>query len=118
MDFEDALRELGFVRSDERPTTRGAAIYAARPNRFLTYYVHAYRDGSALFTFEFAIADYLASRGLQVGSDEQLNQFLYPRLDVRGTHDGAWLAAAIDHAESLLGGVDLLNPEGGPADPV
>jgi hypothetical protein len=111
VDFEDALRELGFARVDERPVTRGAQIYSSRPNRYLTYYVHTYPDGSALFTFEFAIAGYLESVGLQVGSSEELNQFLYPRMDVRGIQDGAWLAEAIDHAEALLARVDLLNPE-------
>ena len=111
MEFADALEELGFDRVDERPVARGAQIYAMRPNRYLTYFVHTYPDGTALFTFEFAIASFLQSVGLQVGTSEELNQFLYPRMDVRGTQDGAWLAEAIDHAEALLSRVDLLNPE-------
>ena len=109
MEFEDALQELGFVRADERPVTRGSRIHAMRPNRFLTYFVHTYADGTALFTFEFAIGEYLSTVGLQVGSDEHLNQFLYPRMDVRGTQDAAWLADAIDHAEALLGAVDFVD---------
>jgi hypothetical protein len=111
VDFDEVLRELGFVQVEDRPATRGSRIFAARPNAYLTYFVHTYRDGAALFTFEFAIADYLKSVGLQVGSSEALNQFLYPRMDVRGEQDPAWLAAAIDHAEALLARVDLLNPE-------
>ncbi|MCA1726397.1 MAG: hypothetical protein LC722_01700 [Actinobacteria bacterium] len=112
MEFEEALRDLGFARTEDRSAaSRGSRIYAARPNRFLTYFVHTYPDGAALFTFEFAIAEYLTSVGLQVGSSEELNQFLYPRMDVRGTQDSAWLAAAMDHAEALLGAVDLVDPE-------
>ena len=117
MEFEDALRELGFVPADERPSTRASRTYVAKPNRFLTYSVHTYRDGTALFTFEFAIAEYLRTVGLQVGSSEELNQFLYPRADVRGEQDAAWLAAAIDHAEALLGSVHLADPDGGHGEP-
>jgi hypothetical protein len=117
VEFEDALRELGFVRTEDRPGGRGPKIWSAHPNRFLTYFVHAYPDGSALFTFELAIADYLATVGLQVGSSEELNQFLYPRQDVRGTQDSAWLAAAIDHAETLLRSVHLADPAPPPGEP-
>jgi len=113
VDFEEALLELGFTRARER-TSGGEARYESHPNRYLTYWVHAFRDGSALFTFEFAIADYLARGGLQIGSSEELNQFLYPRSDVKGIQDGAWLAAAIEHAEGLLSSVDLADPDPDP----
>ena len=117
VEFEDALRELGFTPTQDRAAVRGRRVWSAQPNRFLTYFVHAYPDGSALLSFEFAIADYLATVGLQIGSSEELNQFLYPRLDVRGTQDSAWLAAAIDHAESLLRSVHLADPQPPPAEP-
>ena len=61
--------------------------------------------------FEFALGDYLATKGIQVGSDEALNQFAYPREDVRGPQDGAWLASAVEHAEALLADVRLDRPD-------
>ncbi len=35
----------------------------------------SFADTTALFTFEFAIGEYLATKGIQIGSDETLNQF-------------------------------------------
>lgn len=103
MDFQEALDRLGFVLREERTVGGGKArVYAASPNRFLTYTVHAYGDGSAIFSFEFAIADYLATKGMQIGADEALNQFLYPREDARGPQDGAWLIGAAERAKALL----------------
>ena len=110
MDFEQALVSNGFQPSTER-TPRGAVIYEARPNRYLTYNVQAFDDGTALFTFEFAIGAYLLTKGIQIGSDETLNQFAYPRQDVRGQQDPAWLTAAIERAEALLADVRLDRPE-------
>jgi len=114
--FEDALRDLGFVETRERPP-HGARRFEARPNGFLTWWVHAYGDGTALFTWEFAIAEYLTGKGMQIGSNEALNQFLYPARDVRGPQDPAWLAEAIDWAEGLLASVSLLNPDEDAAPP-
>jgi hypothetical protein len=111
VEFEDALRELGFKPTDDRRTTPGSRTYVAHANRFLTYSVHAYADGTALLSFEFAIAAYLWDLGLQIGSHEELNQFLYPRTDLRGPQDAAWLAGAIDQVEALLGSVDLADPD-------
>lgn len=109
MDFDEALARLGFARSAGR-TPAGVRIYDAHPNRFLTYTVQAFDDGSALFSFEFALGDYLATKGIQVGSDEALNQFAYPREDLQGPQDGAWLASAVEHAEALLADVRLDRP--------
>ncbi len=109
MDFGEALRRLGFAPEAER-TARGVRTYSAYPNRYLTYYVHAFDDGSALFTWEFAITDYLLERGIQLGSSEALNLFMFPAEDLRGPQDGAWLAHAVDAAETQLAGVDLANP--------
>jgi hypothetical protein len=106
MEFEEALAKFGFAPETAR-TPRGVAVYTAHPNGFLTYTVQAFEDGSALFTFEFALGEYLATKGIQVGSDEALNQFMYPRQDVRGPQDAAWLVAAIEHAEALLADVRL-----------
>jgi hypothetical protein len=110
MDFPGSLAEMGFSL-DRR--SRGVDHYARRPHRYLTFWVQVHPDGSALFTWEFAIAEYMARLGLQVGSDEHLNTFLYPRQDVRGPQDAVWLASQIDRTETLLRDVSLLEP-GGP----
>jgi hypothetical protein len=104
--FEDALRDLGF-RLERR--TREADHHAARPSRFLTYWVHVYPVGNALFTWEFAIAEYAATLGLQVGSDERLNTFLFPQVDTRGPQDAAWLAEQIDRTEAVLRSISFLD---------
>ncbi len=73
MDFEEALLKFGFHPSTGR-TPRGVQVLVAEPNPFLTYTVQAFDDGSALFTWEFAVGEYLRTKGIQFGSDETLNQ--------------------------------------------
>jgi hypothetical protein len=109
--FEDDLAALGFRPEAER-SPRGVRVFVARPNPFLTYSVQAFEDGTALFTWEFAIGEYFSTRGLQLGSDETLNQFLFPRADDRGRQDVAWVAGAIERAELALRDVRLDRPEG------
>ena len=100
MDFDEAVARLGFrPASDRAPRTR---VFVAQPNPYLTYTVQAFEDGTALFSWEFAVGEYLATKGIQFGSDETLNQFMFPRSDERGAQDGAWLADAIERAEGLL----------------
>jgi hypothetical protein len=108
--FEDDLAALGFRPETER-TPRGVRVYTAHPNPFLMFTVQAFRDGTALFTWEFAVGEYLATKGLQLGSDETLNQFLFPRADDRGPQDAAWVAGAMERAELALGDVRLDRPE-------
>jgi len=110
MEFDEALARFGFTLTDDR-ASRGARLYEARPNRFLTYSVHAFDDGSALFTWEFAIIDYLAGRGIQLGSGEALNTFMYPAADEQGRQDGAWLVSAVDRTEATLKSLDFGDPE-------
>jgi hypothetical protein len=108
VEFEDALERFGFhERTNQRYESR---LFIAHPNPFLTYTVHAYEDGTALFSWEFALGEYLLTKGIQFGSDETLNQFAYPRSDVRGQQDGTWLASAIEQAEALLADVRLDQP--------
>jgi hypothetical protein len=99
--FDGALAERGFGPVSGR-TPRGVRVFEAHPNRFLTYMVQAFEDGTALFSWEFAVGEYLAAKGIQFGSDETLNQFAYPRQDIRGPQDATWLASAIEQAETLL----------------
>ena len=103
MEFREALDRLGFHPSDDRGLgSAGAELFTASPNRYMTYTVHAFRDGTAILSWEFAIADYLATKGIQIGSDEALNQFMYPRQEIRGLQDGAWLVGAVERTEAML----------------
>jgi hypothetical protein len=111
MEFDEALERFGFRPAQERGFGgRGSRAFVASPNRYMTYTVYAYADGTAVFSWEFALGEYLLTKGIQVGSDETLNQFAYPREEVRGSQDGAWLAAAIEQAEAQLADVRLDRP--------
>lgn len=109
MTFAEALRHLGFRRSTER-APQGVRLYTSHPNPYLTYSLQAFEDGTALLSWEFAVGEYLATKGIQFGSDEVLNQYAYPREDVRGPQDGAWLAGAVEQAEALLADVRFDRP--------
>lgn len=112
MEFGEALSAHGFRRNDERGVgALQSRLYVATPNRFMTYSVHTYDDGSAIFSWEFALADYLADKGIQVGSDEALNQFMYPREDARGPQDGVWLESAIEHVRRTLASLRFDAPD-------
>jgi hypothetical protein len=103
VEFAEALERFGFRLSRGRGFGgRDARLYVASPGPHMTYTVHVYPDGTAIFSWEFALADFLATRGIQVGSDEALNQFMYPREDFRGQQDGAWLTSAIERTEAML----------------
>lgn len=117
MEFREALVAHGFRENDERGvgSARGRQ-FVATPNRYMTYTVHAYDDGTALFSWEFAIADYLATLGIQVGTSESLNQFLYPSQDVRGPQGGDWLDGVIGEVGRTLASVRFDLPDPGAAD--
>jgi hypothetical protein len=111
MDFDEAARELGFhPRQQGSAGGGGVRTLEAQPNPYMTYVVQVYPDGNALFTWEFALGEYLAIQGIQMGSDETLNQFIFPRTDVRGPADAAWLAATIEQTETMLETIRLDRP--------
>jgi hypothetical protein len=110
MEFDEALERFGFQLREERGFGRGAQLLVANPNRYLTYMVHVYPDGTAIFSWEFALGEYLLTKGIQVGSDETLNQFAYPREDLRGSQDGTWLTSAIERTEAMLGDLRFDRP--------
>ena len=110
MDFADALSRFGFHAAEAR-RPRGAPMFTAEPNRYLIYSVHAYDDGTALFTWEFALGEYLLTKGIQFGSDETLNQFMFPRRDDRGRQDAEWLAGAVERAQTALRSIRFDEPE-------
>jgi hypothetical protein len=110
VDFVSSLARNGFARGGER-APRGVRVFTASPNRFLTYTVQAFEDGTALFSWEFAVGEYLATKGIQFGSDETLNQFAFPREDERGPQEDEWLAGCIQRAEAQLASVRFDDPE-------
>jgi hypothetical protein len=109
MTFEDALANQGFSLDQQRPS-RGTILYSAAPNPYMTLSVHVFQDRTALFTWEFAVAEYLASRGIQVGDGEILNLFMYPASDERGPADPAWLTSVLDRLDALLRSLDFADP--------
>jgi hypothetical protein len=112
MEFGEALVAHGFREIDERGvgSTRSRQL-TTTPNRFMTYSIHAYEDGTAIFSWEFAIADYLADHAIQIGSAEALNQFMFPREDVRGPQDAVWLESVIERTELELASLRFERPE-------
>src|SRR4026208_1184953 len=111
MEFQEALERFGFHSREERGFGKEAQLFVASPNRYLTYMVHAYPDGSALFSREFALGEYLLTKRTQVGSDATLNQVASRREDLRGSQDGTWLTSAIERTEAMLADLRLDRPE-------
>jgi hypothetical protein len=109
MPFVEELGRLGFAPSQDRPSG-GVRTYACPRGRFLTYWLHAYDDGSALFTWEFAVGEYLSERGIQLGSNEVLNLFMFPTQDERGPQQTEWVEAVMARAGATLGSLDFANP--------
>jgi hypothetical protein len=109
VDFEEALVKHGFRPAAGR-TPRGVQVLVAEPNPFLTYTVQAFDDGTALFSWEFAVGEYLRTKGIQFGSDETLNQFMFPRADTRGPQEAAWLGEAIGRARAQLASIRFDRP--------
>ncbi len=110
MGFDEALERFGFVGATGR-TPRGVQVYEAKPNPYLTYTLQRFDDGTALFTWEFAIADYLLEHGMQLGSPETLNLFMFPANDERGPQDGAWVVSVLDRAEAQLAGLTFADAD-------
>lgn len=110
MSFEEALAAFGFHPAVGR-APRGIQVFVAQPNPYLTYTVQAFGDGTALFSWEFAVGEYLRTKGIQFGSDETLNQYAFPRKDERGPQDGSWLTGCVERAEAQLASVRLDAPE-------
>lgn len=107
-EFDRDLQDLGFRLVQEG---RGGALhYQRRQSAYLIYWVHHDpRDDTALFTWELAIGEYLDGRDLQVGANEPLNQFVFPKHDAKGPATPAFVVSEIDRAEDRLRALDLVN---------
>ena len=105
MTFEESLARFGFTFDRD---SRGVRHFVRRTGPYLTYWLQVREDGTSLFTWEFAIGEFAASMGLQVGSDEHLNTFLFPREDEVGPQEPAWVAAQLERTEARLRSARLL----------
>lgn len=100
--------QLGF--SPVQEGRRGEIQFVKRATPHLTIWVHHEpASATALVTFEHALGEYLDRLGLQVGSNEPLNQFLFPQRDSKGPADIEFVVNEIERIETLLSGVDLLD---------
>ncbi|MGH2793712.1 MAG: hypothetical protein ACRDKG_05350 [Actinomycetota bacterium] len=108
--LHDDLLALGFKLVEQ--SRRGDWQYAKPANRYLTYHVHW--DPSAqdlLFTWEFGIGEFFDHRGMQIGSNEALNLFLFPQYDARGPADVAFVASELDRIEAVLRSLNFIDAE-------
>jgi hypothetical protein len=104
--LDEDLDLLGFQLSQTKRD--GARHYALERNRFLTYWLHLPGDdGPALFTWEFAIGEYMSDYGFQLGASEPLNQFLFPRDDVEVPQDIGAVVKAMERVEATFSGMDF-----------
>jgi hypothetical protein len=104
--FDQELDLLGFQLSQTKRD--GTRHFAMARNRFLTYWLHVPADaGPALFTWEFAIGEYMAEYGLQLGASEPLNQFLFPGEDNHVPQDVAAVVKAMERTEATFDGMNF-----------
>jgi hypothetical protein len=107
--FQQDLVALGFRPVQNR---MGEIQFALQATPYLTYSVHwRPQDESVLFTWEHALAELMDAMGLQLGANEELNQFLFPKHDAKGGQDVAFVVQEMDRVEQILRGISLL--EGG-----
>jgi hypothetical protein len=107
MAFDDDLKLVGFrLNQDKRD---GSRTYALSRNRYLTYWLHLppAPDEPALFTWEFALGEYMDEYGLQVGSNEPLNQYLFPQADTEVDQDLADVVKAMERTETMFAGMNF-----------
>jgi hypothetical protein len=89
----------------------GVRHYALHGNRYLTYWCHVADDESGgVFSWEFALGEFCASRGLQVGANDVLNIFLYSEADVPVPPSVASVVAQIDATETRLNSLRFADP--------
>jgi hypothetical protein len=104
--FDNDLQLLGFQPAQERRD--GHRVFSLARNRFLTYWVHVPPDdGQALFTWEFAIGAYVEEYGLQIGTNEPLNQFLFPQRDEDVAQELGEVVRAMERVETIFREMDF-----------
>lgn len=78
--FEDELESLGF-RSHTRAAS-GTLVWVLEFNSYLTFTLHDHHD-MVMFTWVFALGEFLETKGWVIGSGETSFHELYPGHDVR-----------------------------------
>jgi len=106
MAFDDDLRMVGFrLTQDKRDGTR---TWSLPRNRYLTYWLHVPQgDGVALFTWEFALGEYMDEYDLQVGTNEPLNTFLFPQTDTEVRQELGAVVKAMERTETMFAGMNF-----------
>ncbi|MFY9586813.1 MAG: hypothetical protein WAT66_05085 [Actinomycetota bacterium] len=108
--FAADLESLGFRFLGQN--RQGEITYEKTANRFLTYHVHwDPQSNEVLFTWEFAIGEFFDARGMQIGSNESLNLFLFPQYDSKGPAETGFVAGELDRAEQLFRAINFIDVE-------
>jgi hypothetical protein len=99
--FEADLEALGFRVVEQR---RGGDVqFSYNANRYLVYWVHWNPDeDQCLFTWELAIGEFMGDQGLQIGSNDPLNLFLFPQGDARGPATAEFVVTEMNRTEAIL----------------
>jgi hypothetical protein len=105
MTFGDQLIDLGFQLVQ---SVRGSERYAVRPTRHLQMWVSTSADGTATFTWEFELGQYLKEQGFAVSVQDELSLMIFPRTDAHGPAEIGWVTEQISRTETTLSSVDFL----------
>lgn len=106
MSIGDELIDLGFELVQ---ATRGTERYSVHPTPYLQLWVQTYDDGTAEFTWEYLLGEYLKTRGFAVSVQDELSLMIFPRTDERGPAEIGWVTQQIEATEALLASVDFLS---------
>jgi hypothetical protein len=107
MTIESDLESAGFELVGTRS---GVQRYSLRPNPYLQYWV-VLDDAGAEFQWEFALGEYLRSKGFHVSVQDELSLLLFPQREMRGPAEAGWLADQIASTGALLASVNLATGE-------
>lgn len=99
--LEADLEALGFRLVEQRRT--GDVQFSHNASRYLVYWVHWNPDEDhCLFTWELAIGEFMGDHGLQIGSNDPLNLFLFPSSDARGPATAEFVVTEMNRTEAIL----------------
>lgn len=101
----DGLDDLGFGLVQQ--SRDGTRQFAKRANDYLVYWLISKPDGTAELTWEFSLGQYLKDRGFAVAGADELTLLLFPREEVKGIFEVAWVAGALEAAQLALASLDF-----------
>lgn len=105
--FHTDLTDLGFRLVQEG---RGGVLqYSSRRSHYLTFWAHHDPSaGTVLFTWELAIGELLDDQDMQLGANEPLNQYMFPKHDTRGPATADFIVSEMERIEGKLANLNLL----------